>query len=509
MACKGNCAGCGDVLAGGQKSWVAYIQPCGAGPSNDTLNAMTDGDYPAVKVTNMQRQIRGSRTAVRKRQSDGTSKICYYKEDSPGDNTISLEFSECGCGGYDADELNAEGTFDLYQMQRCCGSADLEAGWSKMKVHRCISFTSMTQSDMTSFSADDDEEVTRTYEGSYVEDYTLYPLTFGDITTPTGLDIGQQIRSFTFAESKAGCTTNCKDSCADAWYATTDAGKVIYKTGIDATIQLNAIPGYVDNNNAQIGQIGDRLIVAQTGGYWETTLDDSGNPTTWNYVAITTGVPAFTPLRITAAEDELYLVGANGTGGQIVTINSNATFTTQYLNATANTQIFDLDACGSRTLAVGASGVVLHGTSCGNLATTTISPTNGQLISAGIRPGGEYWIGDNSGNVWHSSDSGVTWTSATLPANVGIIRDIEWADSGIGYIVGSAGILYTVNGGETWTKASSSGSRIPTPPASSSNLYGIQIPCCKNKVKQMNSAMVFGATAAGVGALWEGTISQC
>lgn len=504
MSCKGNCGGCNEVSRTGQKSYVAWIQPCGASPKNETLNAMTDGDYPAVKVTNMKREIRGSRTAVRRRLSDGSSKICGYKESSPGDNTISLEFAECGCGGYEPDELQSEGSFDLYQMQVCCGSADLGNGWSKMKVHRCITFNSMTQSDLTSFDTDDDEQVTRTYDALYAEDYTLYPLTFGEVGAPTGLDVGQNIRSFTYAVSKAGCATSCRDECADAWYAVSDEGNVIYKTGSDSPIAIAAIPGYVDNNNAHIGQIGDKLIVAQTGGYWSTTLSSAGVPGAWTFHAIAN----YSPFGIYDTSDGLILTGSLLSGaGVMYKVDSSGNYTAIYTNATINTTTWPHDTCGDRSITGGQGGLILIGNSCSTLSAAGSSPTTAFVTAAAIRPGGEYWIGDSNGNVFYSAD-GTSWTQASLPATSGQIRQIVWADSGVGYIIGlNAGDVFTtVDGGKTWTKG---GARIPTAAAGVSQNLSAKAPCCKNKSKALNHLTIVGSTTTATGGIWQGSFVSC
>lgn len=503
MSCKGNCGGCNEVSRTGQKSYVAWIQPCGAAPTNDTLNAMTDGNYPAVKVTNMKREIRGSRTAIRRRLSDGSSRICGYKESTPGDNTINLEFAECGCGGYEPDELQAEGNFDLYQMQVCCGSADLNDGWAKMKIHRCISFNSMTQSDLTSFDTEDDEQVTRSYDGIYAEDYTIYPMTYGEILAPTGLDVGQQVRSFTYAVSRAGCTTACRDACADAWYAVTDEGKVIYKTGIDDAIAIVTIPGYTDNNNANIGAIGSRIVVTQTGGYWETTLSSSGIPGTWTFHAIAN----YSPNGVYDTADGLILTGSVSGGGVMYKVSEAGTYTTIYSNATLNTATWPHDTCGDKSITGGQNGLILIGGTCSTLSAAGSSPTTGYVTAAAIRPGGEYWIGDQNGDVWYSAD-GSSWKSVSLPVDLSLVRSIVWADSGIGYILGqNAGeILTTVDGGQTWAHG---GARTPTVPGSVTNMLAIKIPCCKNKSKALNNATVVGITTSGTGAIWQGSFQSC
>lgn len=61
------------------------------------------------------------------------------------------------------------------------------------------------------------------------------------------------------------------------------------------------------------------------------------------------------------------------------------------------------------------------------------------------------WAGTEAGDIWFSSDAGVTWTEQ-VTANVNAIYAIKFLNQNIGLIGGAANtILYTANGGDTWT----------------------------------------------------------
>ena len=500
MAC-GNCTSCGDSSKGAsQRSYVAYIQPCGASPSNDALNAMVDGGYgSSIKVTGGQRQIRGSRTAKRKRTSDGASTLCYYTESSPGENTVSLEFASCGCGGYSPEELAAEGTFDLYQMQACCGSADMAGGWSKMHVMRCISFNSLSFGDQTSYDPDDDNDLVHTFDANYVEDYYLYPLTMSEIGSSGGTDVGSRIDSLVFPGKAKGCKKSCQDDCAGNWYALTNEGKITYRLGSNSAIQEVVIPAFVATPSARIGIIGDKLFVVIAGGFYTSTVNEYGVPGTWTYTAAPS---ILSPDFVFSDTDKIYVYGNGG----IKSIDYNGTVTSVLTTASA---VVGYDTCGGKSAAILSNGAAYIGSSCGTISPTAVAPTAAAGAAVAIRPGGDVWIVTATGVVRYTTDDGETWNTVTLPGNPTHLRDIKWVDSGVGYIASEAppALYSTEDGGNTWSK-NGADSRIGAIAGMASPL-SINVPCCTNKSKTMNSIIVTGITSSGTGGIWQSSISSC
>lgn len=507
MSC-GKCKNCGDSSKGAsQRSLVAYIQPCGASPSNPALNAMVDGGYgAAIKVTGQTRQIRGARTAKYKRLSNGNTELCYYTQGSPAENTLTLEFANCDCGGYAPDELAAEGSFDLYQLQACCGTADMDGGWAGMHVTRCISFNNVAFADETSYDPDDDNDLLRTYDANYTEDYFVAPLVMNEVIGSTGLDAGAVIRSIAYYSATNTCAENCKDDCPGYWYTVTNEGTVLYRRGSSKTIQSVAIPGFTASNNVHIGIVSDTLIVVSAGIYYTSPIDSYGVPGT--FVAYPIAANGLLADGVTMTDDALYVFGNAGaaTGYRIFKITKTGAFSTVYSQSSPGSSITGYAECGSVNLAVGTA-VCLTGSTCGTLSDVPNMPTADALTCCDIRPAGELWVGTITGKVFYSQDAGNSWAQVTFPITPGVIRDIKWVDAGLGYIIDSTHLFTTENGGETWAVASNT-ARVAAI-SGQSTFLSLAIPCCTSKSKAVNNLSIAGVATGAVGGIWQSSINPC
>lgn len=510
MAC-GNCTNCGDSSKGpSQKSLVAYIQPCGASPTNTNYNAMDDGNYGSnIKITAGKRSIRGTRTTKYRRQSSGTVKASHLTEGTPDNNTLTVEFAQQGCAGYSPEELAAEGSFDVYNFQACCGSATPGSDWSKCHVYRCVSFNDLTFSDETSYNTDDDNDLTHQFSANYYNDYYLYSQTVSEVLGATGVALGTRIDSMVYRGEASGCASNCKDDCANYWYAVNDAGRVFYRRGSSRSIENQVITGFVGTSTFnRIGIVGDLLVVATQGGYYTTTLDSYDAPGTWAFTAVANLFPD----DVLSIGDGVVIYGSLGAAVatatyRVLTVNANGVATTNYTSATIG-QIVDYDKCGNIAIAGGTTGLTLVGSSCASLSAVTSPAAAANIQAVAVQPGGRLWAGTSTGTLWYSEDSGTSWTQVTLPVAATIIRDIVWADQGVGYILHSAtGVLTTIDGGNTWSTTGSD-KRIASV-SGATQLTRINTPCCTSTSKEMNNFMIAGIATGGVGGLWQGVVSSC
>jgi len=70
--------------------------------------------------------------------------------------------------------------------------------------------------------------------------------------------------------------------------------------------------------------------------------------------------------------------------------------------------------------------------------------------------GNDIWFGTGQNTVWHSTNLGINWTSATVTGITGQITGIQFNSALVG-IVGGATMSKTTDGGATWTLLAASG----------------------------------------------------
>ena len=77
-------------------------------------------------------------------------------------------------------------------------------------------------------------------------------------------------------------------------------------------------------------------------------------------------------------------------------------------------------------------------------------PTTFHVVSV---VGNNVWAGGSSGTLFHSSDSGETWSKQPLAGETGTIVSINFSDAAHGIITTDGGARWsTSDGGVTWIK---------------------------------------------------------
>lgn len=496
-----NC-GCGSESRIGAtvRNLVAWAQLNGAGRCNDMLYAMTDGDWPGVRISNVSYSRRGPLTPIYRRTAARESQQCGEREGARSNNSITVEFAACGCGSVDVSEMIDCG-FDLYQPEICCGGVDrqFDSGWSKMKVWQNIRFNSSDYSAGVSFNQEDDNDLIISHPGIFTEMFTLYPLDVTEVTAATG-----QTNAFTDVSyfcgggcQSCGCGCECSD-CADSWAAITATGYMVFRTRANQTLQSSQVTGWPANAT--------KGLVAYWGGkYYAAAVIQNENsqiftaackaPTTWT--ALTTSEDLQLNGMI-CNKGQLIGFGQCGVGSAIYSLSQNRVI------SKGDCQV-DLAGCGFN---LGSYEAVL---ACGNKIVTTggcfTSGTNSDVTTLGSRDC-ELWAGTDAGAVQVSTDDGDTWETITnLPdTGAGTIIGIAWANKAVGYIVkqiadGSYAIYSTMNGGNTWGD-----DRIELP--TGATIQKIVTPCCKNQTLRANRLLLAGSILTR-GAVWEGSPAQC
>lgn len=520
-----NC-GCADPDIGNtQKTLSAFIQPSGAGYFNNVYPALAEGGsgntWPGLKITAPSLKLRGARTPIRRRSSKSKQGVIRgYRTAAAADNSITLEFSASGCAGFMPTELGACG-LDVYQKHSCCADgAVFEDDFAFYTVWTGVSPESLDGSDQVSYNDEDDNDLFVRAPASFVSQFEVRRLKFGEIAESAGVDSGGIVTGIAIYGQERCGNTMCgeKLGCGERWYAVTDEGAVLYKLNDRTALQSATIAGWTNNNFAFIAVKGNRLYVSANwsslGRYFYGDLQEDGSPpATWT--AVSTGVN-FTPRGWHIAGDTLYLFGTrSGTNqGEIYIIDRNGTATRAYLNASSNTSVIDMASCGSTVMAVGDLGQILYGSTCDLVLTPLVSPTATRLLSIANQGLGRWWIGGINNDVYVSEDDGVSWTAVSttgMPFGAaGTIPDITFVNENVGYVLwtnasNSSQLWATFDGGNTWSQDND---RIQIPPAGN-NLQQVIVPCCNNQTEAVNSVFVTGIGSTGLGAIWQGSIQQC
>lgn len=515
MACDCSENGVGNT----QSTLVAWVQPNGAGPQSPVYYAMDDQDWPGIKITGVRTNRRGAITPIYMRSARNPQKSVRRgsRTAAPAANTITLEFANGGCGGFQPSEL-VQCLLDVYQQHLCCSEGgDFVEGWSKIEIFSGIDIESDEYSDGASHNPDDNASLFVRHTAELRSKLTIYPLTVPEIGLAGGLDTGGFVIDAIYAnkETCAGCGVQL--GCSDRWYTLTNEGTVIYKKNATAAITATAIAGYPTGSTVgTLAMLGSKLFASYlagdgSGGYYWTTLDATGAPGTWTQVVVSA---AFQPNGWVEDGDRLLLYGQAGSSAvRIYEVSTAATATQLFSPGTATTGIIDMVRCGKTFIGVGYSGSIWIG-SCQNswsLASTTPSASN--LRAVDTRVAGEWWVGGNAGRVYFTTDNALNWTEVTFDfSGAGVVTDIVWANPNVGYVLyqdegGVPSIYTTWNGGQTWVNGSENNDRIIVPP-SGSLFERMAIPCCTNQVEQSNNFLIVGNAGAD-GTLWQGQIRNC
>ncbi|HWA05413.1 MAG TPA: YCF48-related protein, partial [Ignavibacteria bacterium] len=169
---------------------------------------------------------------------------------------------------------------------------------------------------------------------------------------------------------------------------------------------------------------------------------------------------------------DIYNIDALDANTAFVTTSPGATFIYKTTNGGTNwTQVYTVAGGFINTIKMisatngFAFGDVLAGnwlmlktTDGGNTWTTlaTVAGTGDGRNNCLQILGNDIWFGTGQNTVWHSTNLGVNWTSATVTGITGQITGIQFNSALVG-IVGGATMSKTTDGGATWTLLPASG----------------------------------------------------
>jgi photosystem II stability/assembly factor-like uncharacterized protein len=134
--------------------------------------------------------------------------------------------------------------------------------------------------------------------------------------------------------------------------------------------------------------------------------------------------------------------------------------TTQDAGETTGARLVKVDALNeNRAVAVGENATVIFTTDGETWEITQNNPVpyGTDLVSVVMKNNSVWFVGDEAGFLWYTTDSGVTWSlKAFVGDGVGEVVDICFSTDSIGYFIhdtGDAGLIFaTFNGGFDWVR---------------------------------------------------------
>ena len=163
------------------------------------------------------------------------------------------------------------------------------------------------------------------------------------------------------------------------------------------------------------------------------------------------------PNDIVSVGTKAWIVGDNG---YIYVMTDPADMTTQDAGETTTAQLVKVDALNeNRAVAVGSSATIVFTTDGETWEVTQNNPVPflTSLVSVAMKSNDVWFVGDDAGFLWYTTDSGVTWSlKPFIGDGTGTVVDICFSTDSIGYFIQDTGdvgrIFATFNGGYDWVQ---------------------------------------------------------
>ena len=164
------------------------------------------------------------------------------------------------------------------------------------------------------------------------------------------------------------------------------------------------------------------------------------------------------PHDIVSVGTKAWVVGHNG---YVYVMTAPASgVTVQDAGEATTAHLVKVDALNeNRAVAVGDNAAVIFTTDGETWEVTQNNPVafGTDLVSVVMKSNSVWFVGDENGFLWYTTDSGVTWSLKAFAGDgVGQVTDITFATDSIGYFIhdtGDLGLIFaTFNGGYDWVQ---------------------------------------------------------
>jgi len=288
------------------------------------------------------------------------------------------------------------------------------------------------------------------------------PLSLGEVADTS--TFSEALDGIWFDKIQCGSCGEASDGCQKAYVLTSTiaaspalSSQIVYSTDGGATWATNDINTLATKAGNALSQVGTRVVVVS-----ETDLAhhhklqsaiDAGTVGGWTRVSggyvVAAGPRAIwskdtSRTYIAAAGGYIYFM-ANPTAS--VTVLTDGSVTTQDLN--------DIRGAGSTIVAVGDSNAVLASSNNGRTWALITGPAVGvDLRTVEVVTPNIWYVGDDGGDAWYTTDGGATWYSMTPDSSITKVNKIRFVDEIVGYMIvelsGSVRLYRTDDNGYSW-----------------------------------------------------------
>lgn len=372
--------------------------------------------------------------------------------------------------------------FDIQIHQgRCTDPRDFDQGWDKIRVFERARATTYSTDEVGSLTSGDNDEVTEELEVSATTYYEILPMNYAERATST---VTNEIIAVVVCD-RPDCgdcgeaSTGCKKVFAVSSPAKASPGlaaEVIYTDDgfvTSSDTPITTLTAGEDPDDAEC--VGVNLVIVSNattdfGIHYAATADILAGTETW--AKVTTGlVTGNYPTCISSASPRDTWMGADNGYVYFATDPTNGV-SVQDAGVATTENLRGIYAYSTKVVvAVGENNAVIY-TLNGEDWTSVTGPAVGvDLNCVTIRKENEWWVGDDAGSMWYTTDYGQTWTEKEFPGSgTGNIATIVFASDTVGFMAHNEStiihpnlgrILRTISGGNTWYVAPEGTSSLP------------------------------------------------
>lgn len=443
-----------------------FLQLGGPFPGNPVAFAGLEAQYMILQgVTRPLRAIEPIRVYDPRRAE--RFKVVGRKVSAPDFATATLRILE-NKGTLPFQLGNLDCPFNLYMpVGKCEDLSDFHGGpESIVEIVSWAEATSVDEGDRMAWEEDNQVEdaVAVTLEAKYA----IGALSFG---AEASVDIAREVVDVIYGGGlQCGDCGPADDGTQRVYAVTKSSGaaspglpaEVVYTlNGGNTWAQVNIDAFGATEDPLAIRLVGNRLVVLGADAYFWSTLNDLGMPGT--FTKVSTGfVAAGSPLAMfVQSAQAVFFVGEIGYIYKSIDITAGVTVVSAGDATTEN--LYRVNGDGFNTIvAVGAGSTVIKSTNQGaSWAATTTEPVGTQVdvTAVWVKDANTYFVGTGaSAQLVYTLNGGLTWTAqAFTGSGAGTIRDIVFASDEVGFFVHDdntpTGYIWaTWNGGASWVR---------------------------------------------------------